>query len=704
MHPLQSVQEEEQVRSIGLFELPWKQIFLLEDNASRATRRPLSGVTLRNSRDIVVRLHKITTEGAQLIAEESYAPGTLNEVHPRGGRASFALQLIDSAQTISKGSVIVAGPRYGSNAAFLRGVLERRFEFVVELQRGAPLPMLIQAGPGRLTSNISRRLSKVHWTNCQVTPPAARQPITYAVGDLEHLSLSGRQMRVFAAQIGGIRGIHQGTIIGFSSIEGTGLRELASVVSWTRWIRVVVRRTERPAEQTRLPLTDRGAGPEVIARSNITLARRQDESRRWGSQSDALAEPAAGVFTAEYPVLNVVELFAGAGGMGLGFLLTQKRRVHYRLIFSGEVNPIYTQTLRDSFSALSSRNGEQLPQSVEPIDLRPQRAVEKVQSISNSYGGAHVLIGGPPCQGFSNANRNSWHSANPHNDLVGVFVRYVEKLQPLVFLMENVQGILWTPAKGTLESRPTVVRTIARRMERAGYLVFPKLLDAVWYGVPQYRSRFFLLGIHRDLGYQASDFGEWGPFPLPTNGPNTGLPYVTVRDAISDLPKISNGHQPVAVEYDEPARERLGENPFLRAMRSHAAKGIVLDHVTSKHAGYVIERYRQIPPGGNWRNIQTELTNYSDVERTHSNIYRRLSWDEPSITIGHYRKSMLVHPSQHRGLSLREASRLQSFPDWFRFAGCPTGGSGGLMHKQQQLANAVCPLVAKAIAERILEL
>jgi site-specific DNA-cytosine methylase len=98
------------------------------------------------------------------------------------------------------------------------------------------------------------------------------------------------------------------------------------------------------------------------------------------------------------------------------------------------------------------------------------------------------------------------------------------------------------------------------------------------------------------------------------------------------------------------------------------------------------------------------MTNYAEISRTHSNIYRRLRWDEPSITIGHYRKSMLVHPSQHRGLSLREASRLQSFPDWFRFAGTSNGGVGGLVHKQQQLANAVCPLVTKAIAEFILRL
>jgi site-specific DNA-cytosine methylase len=240
-------------------------------------------------------------------------------------------------------------------------------------------------------------------------------------------------------------------------------------------------------------------------------------------------------------------------------------------------------------------------------------------------------------------------------------------------------------------------------MLAAGYEVFPKLLDAVWYGVPQYRSRLFLLGLRSDLGYRRTDFGDWGPFPLPSHGPGCSRSYVTVREAIADLPPIGNGDDVDERRYREPSTSELRSKPFLASMRSGAPRGVILDHVTSKHAEYVIDRYRRIPEGGNWRDIADALTNYADVERTHSNIYRRLKWDEPSITIGHYRKSMLVHPTQHRGLSLREASRLQSFPDWFRFWGSGSERSG-IVHKQQQLANAVCPLVTKALAEFILGL
>ena len=136
-------------------------------------------------------------------------------------------------------------------------------------------------------------------------------------------------------------------------------------------------------------------------------------------------------------------------------------------------------------------------------------------------------------------------------------------------------------------------------------------------------------------------------------------------------------------------------------MREYAPADVIFDHVTSRHADYVIQRYRGIPPGGNWRNIAALMTNYTAVERTHSNIYRRLRWDETSITIGDYRKSMIVHPDQDRGLSVREAARLQSFPDWYSFSGGANPARSGIMYKQKQLANAVCPLVTRAIAEFI---
>src|SRR6185436_9270715 len=141
-----------------------------------------------------------------------------------------------------------------------------------------------------------------------------------------------------------------------------------------------------------------------------------------------------------------------------------------------------------------------------------------------------------------------------------------EALKPAIFLMENVQGILWTPPSlGGIAAN--VVGNLARKVARLGYVVFPKLLDAVWYGVPQHRSRFFLLGIRADLGYNAADFGSWGPFPLPSHGPGTERPYVTVRDAIGDLPSVNNGDDWESVPYRDPDPVTLKGNEFLKLKR-----------------------------------------------------------------------------------------------------------------------------------------
>lgn len=116
----------------------------------------------------------------------------------------------------------------------------------------------------------------------------------------------------------------------------------------------------------------------------------------------------------------------------------------------------------------------------------------------------------------------------------------------------------------------------------------------------------------------------------------------------------------------------------------------------SRNNDLAIERYTHIPQGGNWRDIPDWLmTNYADKSRCHSGIYRRLRANQPSVVISNYRKSMLIHPTQHRGLSVREAARIQSFPDTFIF-------KGPISHIQQQIGNAVPPLLAKAVVEQIL--
>ena len=682
-------------------------LLLLEDNAARSVRRELTVKGKKTNAPILIRLHRIVDKNVELVSEISYNVGSLKQQHHRG-RGSIALQLIDSAALAALQPLVVVGSAYSTNREFLQGVSKRGLDFVGELRPSTQVEVLSGSNRTQRRSNliyISKLLKASSWKQQDIWLPQLDRSVQCRVTELGACYLGQHKARLFAVDVGAIDGYHRGTIIGASSDQRSELSNLIRALYWVRWIRPFVRRGERSSQKSpNLPNRDNLA---LQYRSNIALARLQDQSRCETLETKGCSRPIRKLLAGSR-VLKVAELFAGAGGMGLGFLMARCRERNFRLVFSGELHPIYAETLRINHRYFARKDrtnrSDPVPHSVQPIDLNRREAMDQLVSTARESGGVDVLIGGPPCRGFSSANRNSWSSNNPHNGLVSIFMRYVERLRPLVFLMENVQGIVWTATNGSGKARTSVAENILRRMKATGYLVFPKLLDAVWFGVPQYRTRFFVLGIHKDVGYGAEDFGAWGPFPVPTHGPVTGLPYVTVREAIAELPVIGNGHGLNEQEYSEPSASVLAGNTYLRQMRLNAPRKRIFDHVTSRHAEYVIERYKRIRPGGNWQDIMEMMSNYAAVERTHSNIYRRLEWDTPSITIGHYRKSMLVHPHQHRGLSLREACRLQSFPDWFRFAGTEDGQLGGLMHKQQQLANAVCPLLSRSMAEFILEL
>ena len=158
---------------------------------------------------------------------------------------------------------------------------------------------------------------------------------------------------------------------------------------------------------------------------------------------------------------------------------------------------------------------------------------------------------------------------------------------------------------------------------------------------------------------------------------------------LSDLPQnLHNGEHREECSYTKKA-----DTSYLRIMREKAKAP--LQNLVSRNKEYVVERYKHIKHGGNWQDIPSELMqNYSNTKNMHSGIYKRLDPSQPSVVIANYRKSMLIHPYENRGLSLREAARLQSFPDDFIF-------QGTLSFQQQQVGNAVPPLLARAVAEQV---
>jgi DNA (cytosine-5)-methyltransferase 1 len=285
-------------------------------------------------------------------------------------------------------------------------------------------------------------------------------------------------------------------------------------------------------------------------------------------------------------------------------------------------------------------------------------------------GDVFILFGGPPCQGFSTSNRKTRNDDNANNSLFREFLRFTTELYPEWILFENVEGIV-------NYNKGRIVENIKRSFSDLGYSISDEILYASDYGVPQHRNRFFIVGNRKNI-----------PFVFPEKMKN----IISVGEAINDLPLLNNGDV-----FDQlPYRKDIKPSFYAKIMRKKSK--FSSQNIVSKNFDYVIERYKYIKPGQNWRAIPEHLmANYKNKNNCHSGIYKRLKIDEPSVVISNYRKNMLIHPIQDRGLSVREAARLQSFPDSFIF-------EGSIHYIQQQIGNAVPPLLAKAIFEQILKL
>ena len=490
-------------------------ILLVEDDSARSNRRPILGLQ-RGQSDVkvTVRVHRIVEGEWKKVYGKAQVSRRQVEAGTREYRQAVALELLSRCNRPGGDPVIVAGASYSCSSSFIKSLVEKRLDFILEIRPSHQVECA-QRGK-RIKQRAANALGGAVWRDVEVAPRKGISSIRYSVADLAEVCLPDDTTgRLFAAQTGGIVGLHPGTIIGLTSLRATALEDLVRYIGWVRWIRPLVRRQERnlrkpPSLSHGGEALNNGQGLMLRYRSNISLARLQDKSSKDDSNAIRSGSGPRGARFAGANVLNVVELFAGAGGMGLGFLMAEHPMRRFRLVFAGELHPIYIQTLRNTHDCLvgmrKSKWGDFVPKSIEPLNLNDRKTLELVASKAREAGGVDILVGGPPCQGFSSANRNSWSSTNPQNQMVNVFMRYVEKLNPAVFLIENVQGIAWTAKNGRSEIQPSVAGHIVERMKLAGYVTFPKLLDAVWYGVPQFRTRFFVLGIHRDAGYCVEDF------------------------------------------------------------------------------------------------------------------------------------------------------------------------------------------------------
>lgn len=350
-------------------------------------------------------------------------------------------------------------------------------------------------------------------------------------------------------------------------------------------------------------------------------------------------------------MLYGIDIFSGAGGLSLGAEMAGIRICH-----AVEINESAAKTFRRNHKDATVHQED--IKKIKPEDL----------AIPNKK--IFIIMGGPPCQGFSLSNTRTRNMENKKNFLFLEFVRLVREIQPTWFVLENVWGLT------NIEGGKTQ-SLIEQHFCNIGYTISSKVLWASHYGVPQNRNRFFMVGNKNGIKFEFPErFGY----------------EVSVEEAIGDLPLLVNGQMLAEAPYTKPLNEA---SLYAQKMRQNSE--MATQNYVSRNNDLVIQRYKHIKQGQNWRAIPEELMqNYADKGRCHSGIYKRLIANKPSVVISNYRKSMLIHPYQDRGISVREAARLQSFPDDFFF-------EGPLSHIQQQIGNAVPPLLAKAVFKKIIE-
>lgn len=344
--------------------------------------------------------------------------------------------------------------------------------------------------------------------------------------------------------------------------------------------------------------------------------------------------------------LTAVDIFSGAGGMSVGASMAG---------IEVAVAVEYDKHAAATFKA-NHPKAEIISKDIREV------------SLAKKYINPFILFGGPPCQGFSTSNTKTRNSENTNNSLFWEYIRQVKELTPEWFVFENVEGI-------KSFDKGTVVERLEKEFQKLGYITKWDVLTASDYGVPQNRNRFFMIGNRINIDFVFPEKNEQ---------------IVTVKEAIEDLPILNNGDS-----FDELDYREMSISSYAKLMRGSTKK--VFQNYVSRNKDYVIERYTHIKPGQNWRAIPEKLMkNYADTQNCHSGIYKRLDPNSPSVVIANYRKNMLIHPFEDRGLSVREAARIQSFPDDFVF-------KGNLSFQQQQIGNAVPPLLAKAIFTQIIK-
>ncbi|MBR1375223.1 MAG: DNA cytosine methyltransferase [Cardiobacteriaceae bacterium] len=361
---------------------------------------------------------------------------------------------------------------------------------------------------------------------------------------------------------------------------------------------------------------------------------------------------------------QIIDLFAGCGGMSLGFEMAG-----FTPVLAIEKDEWAAETYQ-----FNRQNANIFVGDITEIQSPKQQF--NLQNISG-------IIGGPPCQGFSVSGFRD--PKDPRNSLFMDYMRFVEDFKPNFFIMENVPGILSSKTK----TGQLVKQVICLVAKDCGYNVEIVQLNAADYGVPQARNRVFFIGIRDDFPFVPQ-------FLIPKK--ITENNQISLWDAISDLPQIEAGQGEDNSDY-----AKTEQNEYQKWARKNSSK--VNNHISMRHTQRLIERFKCIGWGQSLADVPQEhmQRQRGNAEKISGKVYSQNNMrpypDRPSPTLPACFQSNFVHPYLNRNFTAREGARLQSFPDNYIFKGKRTTMSWEKNLSQfQQIGNAVPPLLAKALA------
>lgn len=353
--------------------------------------------------------------------------------------------------------------------------------------------------------------------------------------------------------------------------------------------------------------------------------------------------------TSEINEFRILDLFCGAGGLSWGM----HKNPYFKTMVALDFDEKATITFKKNMPEAEVVVG----------DITDSTVKEKIVSLATKAN-VNIIVGGPPCQGYSMKGKKLGLD-DPRNFLFREYLDLVERLQPDVFIIENVKGLL-------LSANGWFTEEIVKTIEKLGYAVKFDILNAADFGVPQSRERaIFICSKH-------------GAISLPKP---TVAKYTTVRDAIEDLAYLQSGEGDFEQEYIT-----CPKSEYQKKLRDNSSK--LYNHKASNHKQVAIHKLKLIPPEQGKECLPEELLGNQKFKTT----WGRLKWDAVSPTIDTRfdasSNGTNNHPFLHRAITPREAARIQSFDDKFIF-------EGSKVYIRKQIGNAVPPLLAKAIADQI---